>query len=565
VITLQPQRRGTPRPTRVRATRPTFDCLEDRMLLYSTLGGKFSYGSRITYSIVPDNTSIGGTPSNLYAKMPSGWQTAIQKAAAVWEAAAGINLVQVSDNGASIGSSGNQQGDNHFGDIRIGGFSQSMSQLAFAFAPPAFNGGTTAGDIFFNTAQLWQTNGNTYDLETCAIHEFGHALGLGHSSTTYADLYAYYQTTNQSLYSDDITGIQSIWGAPRQDSFDSAAGNTYSGNAANITPYFNSSNGQIALANLNIYSSTNVNWYKITVPSSTTGSMVVKMQSSNLSSLNPRITVYNSSLQAVGNGTVTGTRYGDTITSTVSGVSANQLYYIKVMAGTSGTGNIGAYGLLVNCGSSSQAAIAPPYTVVAAQPDQQPTTTPQGTTGWTIGDQFIPYLGILDPLVGGILDTGNGLFLITIGNLSGYGDTLDVGPMAGHGHHPSGGVGDTQLEEHHQHGDATVPGDFSDATIKPLVVNTGADDNHGGPGTMFHLRNEAPRRVEAARLRAVDSVLSGWRSDGQFRARPPVAGGRPSEDRPTLSLSPRHDGDLLRDRRLIVHAWPQKFLAMASP
>ena len=76
---------------------------------------------------------------------------------------------------------------------------------------------------------------------------------------------------------------------------------------------------------------------------------------------------------------------------------------------------------------------------------------------------------------------------------------------------------------------------------------------------MFHQRNETLRQVEAARLRAVDAVLSGWRPGGLLRRRPPFDGGRPSGSRPTLSLSLRPEGDL------ITHAWPVKSLAKAFP
>ena len=135
----------------------------------------------------------------------------------MWEAVAGINLVQVADDGSPIGTAGNQQGDPRFGDIRIGGMAQSGGQLAFAFVPPPFNGGTDAGDIFFNTSQWWQTNGTTYDLETVAIHELGHALGMGHSAIATADMYASYGGTKQALTSDDTTGIQSIYGTRPPD------------------------------------------------------------------------------------------------------------------------------------------------------------------------------------------------------------------------------------------------------------------------------------------------------------------------------------------------------------
>src|SRR5947209_20617887 len=109
MMTLLPQRRGTLRLTRVRATCPTFDRLEDRMLLYSTTGGLWTYPVRITYSIVPDGTSIGGTPSNLQRTLGAlpNWQQQIEKAATAWEALAGNNPVEVPDNGAPLGPSGN--------------------------------------------------------------------------------------------------------------------------------------------------------------------------------------------------------------------------------------------------------------------------------------------------------------------------------------------------------------------------------------------------------------------------------------------------------------------------
>src|SRR5262249_10263766 len=92
--------------TRRRCHRPTIDALEGRLLLYSTFGGGWQKPVLVTYSFAPDGTSIGGIPSTLNQAMgargisTASWQQAIQKAAAIWQAVANINLVQVSDDGS---------------------------------------------------------------------------------------------------------------------------------------------------------------------------------------------------------------------------------------------------------------------------------------------------------------------------------------------------------------------------------------------------------------------------------------------------------------------------------
>jgi acylphosphatase/peptidoglycan hydrolase-like protein with peptidoglycan-binding domain len=94
-------------------------------------------------------------------------------------------------------------------------FDGASGILAHAFYPPP-NGGDIAGDTHFDEAETWSVNlpASGIDLMTVAGHEFGHALGLAHSNVTGALMYAFYGGPHRNLETDDIQGIQSIYGAP---------------------------------------------------------------------------------------------------------------------------------------------------------------------------------------------------------------------------------------------------------------------------------------------------------------------------------------------------------------
>jgi matrixin len=367
--------RTSPRP---RGFRPRLEGLEDRFLLYATTGTQWAKPKMISYSFVPDGTSIGGVPSNLRATLnahfaTSDWQAQFAKAATVWQKVANVNFSLLSDNGAALGVSGKQQMDSRFGDIRIGGYAMDPSILAYAYLAPPANGGTDAGDIFFNTAQSWQINGTTYDLMTVAIHEFGHALGMGHSTDSTAAMYPAYTATKEAVNTDDTSGIRSIYNSRQNDFFDANGANDVSSVADDISSYIDG-NGQLTLSALDsttpvMIGQGDLDWYKITVPSTTTGTMVVKMQSTNLSLLAPGLAVYNGAGTTI-LGQKNSTAMGDTVSVTINGVSAGQVYDIRCRGTTTGDSGFGAYGLQVNFGSATQPPVTAPNTVMDEAADQ---------------------------------------------------------------------------------------------------------------------------------------------------------------------------------------------------
>lgn len=384
----------SPRRRALRQTRPQIEGLEDRKLMYATLGGGWTYGSRITYSFAPDGTDIGGKPSAMFATMSSRgfsesqWQAAIQKAAAAWSQFTNLNLVLVPDDGSRFGVSGDQQGDPRFGDLRIGGVPQAGGVLASAFSPPPMNGGTLAGDIVMNTSQSWQINSD-FDLQTVALHEIGHALGLDHSAISAAVMYTSYIGVKQTLNSDDIAGIRSIYGVRAPDVFDAAASNNSYQRPTDLNPYLDAS-AQVRLGGLDI-TVPELDFYIINAPVGSLGTFTATMQSSNLSSLSPKLTIFNEALQTVATVQAPNT-FGATVTATVTGVVPGQKFYLRAQAASGGSLGIGAYGLLLSFGAGSMSPIAPPYTTVASQPDLVRSSSYQ-TTGHGDTDLQIGTLG----------------------------------------------------------------------------------------------------------------------------------------------------------------------------
>jgi hypothetical protein len=81
--------------------------------------------------------------------------------------------------------------------------------LAHTFYPSPPNAEPFAGDMHLDADEPWD-NQQQIDLYTVALHEAGHALGLGHSDRPGAIMYPYYRAGAQ-LSNDDIDGIHALY------------------------------------------------------------------------------------------------------------------------------------------------------------------------------------------------------------------------------------------------------------------------------------------------------------------------------------------------------------------
>jgi hypothetical protein len=314
-------------------------------------------------SFIPDGVLVSsGTGGNQYnnlnatlnAKFTNSatWQAEFYKAAQNWAQYANINFAVVGDNGTVPGQGLYQQGDPGMGDIRFAGYSFSNNYLGYAYLPNPINNYDIAGDVNFDT-KFNLNIGSTYDIQTIAMHEIGHTLGLDHSTSSTSVMYATYNGSKRAISSDDIQGVQAIYGARQADIYGNL-NNTFL-TAASLTSLLDPLSLTAVVNNLDLTTTSSAEYFAVVAPLGTNGTFTVNVQSSGVSLLRPAVTVYAANMITVlGSAASPSTQYtGDSLTVNVSGVSAGQVFFVKVRGADSTPFATGNYDLRMNFGTGS--------------------------------------------------------------------------------------------------------------------------------------------------------------------------------------------------------------------
>jgi len=139
-------------------------------------------------------------------------QSEIQRAMAEWSKAIKLTWVPTTSIGGartvSILFARGAHGDGYPFDGPFGALAHT-----FYPAPPASE--PLAGDMHFDEDEIWRIGANT-DIFSIALHELGHALGLGHSDNPFDVMYPYYRIV-ATLAVGDTAAIQTMY-APQDGS-----------------------------------------------------------------------------------------------------------------------------------------------------------------------------------------------------------------------------------------------------------------------------------------------------------------------------------------------------------
>ncbi len=375
-------RRPTRASTRARAISQ-WDSLESRRLMtsgptdYVLSGESWANPSKITYSFPPDGTPWDGGTNDLNAVMsadyPAGnWQRIIAEALQTWASVANINVVPVADGGEPFNTTGLTQGDPRFGDIRVGGYNfDSSTVLAQSYNPPP-NGITARATSRSTPASPGARPPPTTSTASCSTRR-AWRLGMGETTVPTAVMNRIYGGVRFGLEPVDINGIQAIYGPRLPDQYQAAGAATsaataydVSGGLATIAPGVE----QATLFGVSLDAIGDTEYFSVVAPAGGSPETLYAIANSQgISSLSPKVTIYNTSMQPLGTAGDPDA-WSDRQYATATGLVPGQRYIIAVTGATGDVFSVGDYAFqLIFKGIS---AVTPPPTVPKSPPPPPP-------------------------------------------------------------------------------------------------------------------------------------------------------------------------------------------------
>ena len=348
---------------------------------YVLEGGQWNNSQPVSISFAPDGVTWDNGITNVVNSQlnsefgGNGWQSVVVRALQTWAVSANLNFVEVGDGNYGFNAAGASQGDARFGDIRVGGYNFGpTSTIADTYGPPP-NGTTAAGDMVLNTAFNFSPSAK-FDLQTIALHELGHSLGLGESPQPSSVMYTYFSGVRQSLSSYDVEGIQAIYGPRTQDQFQSQGRGTNAGNAVDLTPYLNSA-GQTEYGGVSLATIGDVEYFSVVAPATNGATLRVAAQAGGHSLLSPKLSVIDPSTGATIATNGNPGAYGDLASVSIPNAQAGHHYLIAVTGATSDAFAVGAYAIQLGFfgGTPIQPPIVTPPPVVTPPPAPAPVVT----------------------------------------------------------------------------------------------------------------------------------------------------------------------------------------------
>ena len=183
---------------------------------YALEGAKWS-DTHITYSFA--TSTYGADASDPFSSAITGaYQGAVQWALQQWASVSSLTFSQVPDSTGIGGAADIRIGFGTFGtpstgvigetNLRWDGAGSLVPDEIVRLEDPAQLALNPDGSGVFHYA------GTPATLQQVALHEIGHALGLGHASDPGAVMYPSAGGGNQALDATDVAGIQSLYGGP---------------------------------------------------------------------------------------------------------------------------------------------------------------------------------------------------------------------------------------------------------------------------------------------------------------------------------------------------------------